>query len=128
MYCRFIVEAWTNKPVEVEAALQKAIDLHGSLIGSGLKVRGRERAIRLDPSQVGKDPGGDPWHFFVEGETNSPNWTLGEIRKAIRNHPRADRLKLQVVGTVLMTPPSEVKETLDDVECWLREQGRKTDR
>ena len=121
-YYRFIVESWTNAPIEAEVELQKAIDLHAPLFRTEIQVTHRELVVQISPDQVGNNPGGDPWRFFVEGETNSPDWTRVEIEKAIHNYDLAAALVLEVnSGFVLMASPKEREHTVEDVESWLHE-------
>ena len=123
MRYRFIVKGWTNAPIETEIALEKAIDLHAPLIGMEMRAIGHEPAIPMNPEDFSKDPGGDPWHFIVEGETNSPAWALKEIAKAIRNHDGTSTLGLEVGPGHTVTASSEEREdTVEDIEQWLRNQ------
>jgi len=70
--------------------------LHAPLFGTEIQVTHRELVVPINPDQVGTNPGGDPWRFFVKGETNSPDWTRVEIEKAIHNYDPAAALGLEV--------------------------------
>ncbi len=67
MSYQFLVQAWTNAPIEAEVELQNAIDLHAPLAGMDLQVTGREMATRIDLEDLGRDPDCDLWCFFCRG-------------------------------------------------------------
>ena len=125
MYYRFIIEAWTNDPIEIEVELQKAIDLHEPLFGMNMQVTAHELATGISADQVGENADGDPWRFFIEGETRQPTWSGGEIETAIRNYELTANMGLELRPEfVLMASPDEREQTVDDVERWLRENQR----
>lgn len=119
MTYRFIIEAWTNAPDEVQTALAKAIDRHAPLHHLQWDVSGHEMGAHVKPDDVGKSHDGDPWRFYVEIETSSPDWTRREIERAIRNYTPAAQLGLTVEpGHVLLGGEA----ASDDANDWLRGQ------
>ena len=120
MYYAFIVKSVTNEPIETEVELQDAIDRHPRLKAMNLFVTGRELSAEMDPLKVGLSHDGDPWRFIVEGEIDAPVWVLQEIRKAIRNHSPISQLELQANEIVRMASPAERRQTVDEVERWLK--------
>ena len=121
MSYQFLVQAWTNAPIEAEVELQNAIDLHSPLTGMDLQVTGREMATCIDLEDLGRDPDCDLWCFFVEGESDSPSWALQEISMAIKSYEPTANLGLQAKSMIQIASPGERAQTVDDVENWLKQ-------
>ena len=117
MSYQFVVEAWTDAPIEAEVELQNALDSYALLRQMDLQVAGRELV-----EYARDETNGERWHLLVEGETNSPYWTLQEIRKAIRNHVPTAELGLQAKGMTQIASINEREQTVEDVEQWLKQQ------
>jgi hypothetical protein len=119
MNFRFVVESRTNAPDKAKNALVEALDLHRPFHHLQWNVSGQELSSHVNPDNIGTSPGGDFWRFYVEVETNSPDWTRLEIERAIRNHSQSAQLGLIVEqGHILMGQES----TSDDAGDWLRER------
>ena len=121
MSYQFLVQAWTNAPIEAEVELQNAVYFHAPLAGMDLQVTGREMAPHEELKNQGRDPDCDLWCFFVEGETDSPSWALQEISKAIKNYEPTANLGLQAKSMIEIASPVERARTVDDVESWLKQ-------
>lgn len=128
MYYRFIVECNTNEPIETEVELQIAIDTHSRLKELNLCVTGRKLTENVALSELGKSQEGDRWHFFIEGEIDTPIGTLNELRRAVHRHGPISHLEPQVDNIVRIASPSEREQTVDDLEQWLREGKQKNSR
>ena len=121
MSYQFVVEVWTNAPIETEVELQNAIDLHAPLAGMDLQVTGREMSAHKELEDLGGNADCDFWYFFVEGESKSPYWTMQEIRKAIRNYEPTANLGLQAKSMIQIASLGEREQTVEDVEGWLKQ-------
>jgi hypothetical protein len=85
-------------------------------------VSGHELSSHIKPDIVGTSLEGDPWRFYVDVETSSPDWTRREIERAIRNHAAAAQLRPIVEsGHILLGAES----TSDDADVWLKEQDQR---
>jgi hypothetical protein len=119
MNYRFIIEAITNDPDNAKTVLTEAIGLHIPLEHLQWNVSEQELSSHVKPGAVGKSPCGDAWRFYVEVETNSPDWTRDELERAIRNHTPAAHLSLEVEpGHIAMDTDSASNEA----SGWLRKQ------
>jgi len=80
--------------------------------------------IQGKSSEVGTNPYGDPWHFIVEGQANTPHWLRGEILKAIRNHHQTYELGMTIQrGCTALMGQDDLETTSDEVERWLKQRS-----